>query len=278
MIRSFIFLLTVFVFSATASSTPFSWGVIDESNPDEESKRFLAFHQFLADSQSNELKLKPFKNLETAKKGLELNEVQLLTLRPAEYLEIRKQPGMKAIAIFLFRDKPYHHSLFLARFKTKAKILTDFKGKRLGLGRANSLSTYQVPMRVLEQQKINPTTFFSKLATDLSHAKLELALVKGELDLVSVSDIVHDSLLRGQKIKESDLKIIHQSTPIPNEVLVVREQFLSSPPGKKLKDKLSELISNKTQLQKGLLPEPWSGVSEVSNTLFDTFESGLKSP
>lgn len=269
----FLFLFAFMVQGAFAGSPLFQWGFIDESKVENESQRFQPLYQALSEDPNATLKLTHFASLEAATQALESNGVHLLTLRPSEFLEVRKKPGMKAVAIFLYKGQPYHHSLFLSRSNTKAKSLMAFKGKRLGLGKDHSLSTYQVPLLELKKNKINPDSFFSKVVKDLSHSKLELALVKGEVDLASGSDIVHESLLKSGKIKDSDLKIILQSEPIPNEVLLMTEAFLNSAPGKKIKTKLSELISKKTNLPAGTVPEPWVGLAEVPKELFDNFET-----
>lgn len=262
------------VFPAPAS---FQWGVIQDSKKENESQRYQPLYQVLSDDPNASLKIKYFSSLEAATKALESNGVQLLTLRPSEYLEARKKSGMKAVAIFLYQGNPYHHSLFLSRSNTEAKSLADFKAKKLGLGKAHSLSTHRVPLFELKKNKINPGSFFSKVVKDLSHSQLELALVKGEIDLAAGSDIVHESLLKSKKIQASDLKIIQQSGPIPNEILLMNESFLNTSPGQKIKMKISELISKKTELPAGTLPEPWVGLAEVPSELFDKFENQLKS-
>lgn len=276
--RSFLFLFFFIAQYAFPSPSPFQWGLIDDSPSENDSQRFQSLYQALSEDPNATLKLTSFPSLDAATKALESNQVHLLTLRPSEYLEIRKNPGMKSVAIFLYKGNPYHHSLFLSRSKTKAKSLAAFKGKRLGLGKGHSLSTYQVPLIELKKNKIDPDSFFSKLVKDLSHSKLELALVKGEVDLASGSDIVHESLLKSKKIKDSDLKIIQRSEPIPNEVLLMSQTFLNSSLGKKIKTRLSDLISKKTNLPAGTLPEPWVGLAEVPQELFDKFENQLSSP
>ena len=233
--RSFLFLFFFIGQYAFPSPSPFQWGVIDDSKQENESQRYQALYQALSEDPNATLKLINFPSLDAATKALESNGVQLLTLRPSEFLEVRKKLGMKAVAIFLFQGNPYHHSLFLSRSNTKAKSLMAFKAKRLGLGKDHSLSTHRVPLLELTKNKINPDSFFSKVIKDLNHSQLELALVKGEIDLAAGSDIVHESLLKSKKIKASDLKIIQQSEPIPNEILLMNESFLNTSPGKKIK-------------------------------------------
>ena len=260
----------------SAASPEIRWGVIDGEPIAEESKRFSVFHQFLTGTKSPDFLLRNFKSLELAEAALNLGEVQLVILRPSEYLELRKKPGFKAVASFLFKGLPFHHSLFLARAKTRALSLTDFKGRRLGLGKKRSLSSYRVPLLELRKKNINLNSFFSKVITDLNHAQLELAVVKGELDLAATSDIVHESLIAKNKIQASDTKIVQQSEPIPNEVIVTTEKFWESAPGKIMKNKFSEVMASGSHLPLGILPEPWNGITEVQNTVMDRFEFQLK--
>lgn len=66
--------------------------------------------------------------------------------------------------------------------------------------------------------------FFEAVSYSGSHQAGLQAVVKGDVDVVPVSDQIMASEIASGNVKKSDLKVIHESGDIPAEAMVVGEQ------------------------------------------------------
>ncbi len=90
-----------------------------------------------------------------------------------------------------------------------------------------STSGHLIPRYFLEQMDINPESDFKELVFPGKHNATTLSVISGKVDAAAISSGVLIKLQLYDKVKESDLKIIWKSDPIPSGALSVRRSLPS---------------------------------------------------
>ena len=104
-------------------------------------------------------------------------------------------------------------SYFLARFDAKEGRVSDFEGQALGFGSRLSTSGHYMPRYFLQEQAIDPDTFFSDVLYSGAHDKTVGLLLDGQVDLAAVNSEVVDSMLRQGQLDAKSLRIVWE-TPV----------------------------------------------------------------
>ena len=119
----------------------------------------------------------------------------------------------------------YEHSHrgnpFLRKADSPYKKIEDLKGKNLGLVDPNSTSGNNVPRLALNNMRIKPEEFFSKVVYTGSHTNAVMALQQGTVDVAanawySENDTELSRLADKGMVKKSDFRIIYKSDLIVN--------------------------------------------------------------
>ncbi|NBW98270.1 phosphate/phosphite/phosphonate ABC transporter substrate-binding protein [bacterium] len=248
----------------------YKWGLLAPNNQEEESRKWESLSKFIFNEKGDTVKFVPFPSEQELGSAVNAHQIDLVVLRPHEYLGLNINRQLQAISSFVFNGQTHHFSHFVVNGKSSAKTLLDLKGKRLGLGRPSSASSHKIPTAELKKLGIKPSKFFKSVREGLSHSDLELGVARGELDVASNSSINRDSLIQDGKVKASDTRIIWTSEPLANELLVGGSQFLESAEGKKAVGRIQILFNEKSSLSdRPSLPSPWTGLAPVSKAVID---------
>ena len=114
-----------------------------------------------------------------------------------------------------------YHSVFYVKADSPYKKIEDLKGKNLGLVDPNSTSGNNVPRMALNNMRIKPEEFFSKVVYTGSHTNAVMALQQGTVDVAanawySENDTELSRLADKGMVKKSDFRIIYKSDLIVN--------------------------------------------------------------
>ena len=102
---------------------------------------------------------------------------------------------------------------FLARSDAKEHDISDFDGQVIGFGSQLSTSGHFMPRYFLNEQAIDPETFFSDVLYSGAHDRTVEMLLQGEVDLAAVNSEVVKSMLRQGQLDAKSFKIIWE-TPV----------------------------------------------------------------
>jgi len=174
---------------------------------------------------------------------LEKGQAQLAWLGQSAYLTASKKVTLEPLAVAFTdgEDESVYRTVFIAKSDSSLKILEDSKHHRLILTQHGSTSGDMVPRHILTQVELNPEIHgnFSEVNYAGSQEEAVEQILSGAGDLAAVSEInLHKQFADGS-LRESDIKIIHRSDPIPGAPIVC----LSSLP-EDLKNKLQKAILN----------------------------------
>jgi phosphonate transport system substrate-binding protein len=122
-----------------------------------------------------------------------------------------------------------YYSVFYVLASSAYKKIEDLKGKNLGLVDPNSTSGNNMPRFVLNEMKIKPEEFFSKVVYTGSHENAVIALAQGQVDVCAnawtnkddstLKQMLTKGMLKfkdGKPMQYSDFRIIKTSPAILN--------------------------------------------------------------
>lgn len=144
--------------------------------------------------------------------------------------------GDKVLPIASFRDysgEMGYYSVLLVRSDSPYHSLADLKGKRIGYVDFNSTSGYMFPRYALNQQGIDPDTYFGPSGTTGGHLQSIIALSSGQYDavftLASTDDPakvyttgIMNAIAAQGIIDPEDYRFIWFAGPIPESAFVMR--------------------------------------------------------
>ena len=147
-------------------------------------------------------------------------------------------------------EKAIYHSVFITNAaNTDINSIEDIKGRTMAFVDPDSTSGNLVPtaeiIQAFPDDGLNSDMlhtngdFFEAVSFSGSHQAGLQAVVKGDVDVVPISDQILASEIATGNAAESDIKIIHESGAIPAEAMVVAEHVDQA-----TRDKLTEFLTS----------------------------------
>lgn len=134
------------------------------------------------------------------------------------------------------KEKAIYHSLLITKSdRSDINTIEDIKGKTMAFVDPESTSGNLVPtseiINAFSNEKLTSNIlhtngkFFEAVSYSGKHQAGLQAVIKGDVDVVPISDQILASEISNGNVNESDIKIIHQSDPIPAEGFVVSKNI-----------------------------------------------------
>ena len=130
-------------------------------------------------------------------------------------------------------EKAIYHSVFIVNSSSDINSIEDIKGKTMAFVDPDSTSGNLVPtaeiIQAFPDEELNSDIlhtngdFFEAVSFSGSHQAGLQAVIKGDVDVVPISDQILASEIAHGNAAEGDVKIIHESGAIPAEAMVVGE-------------------------------------------------------
>ena len=143
----------------------------------------------------------------------------------------------------------YHSVLITSSANEDINSIEDIKGKTMAFVDQDSTSGNLVPtaeiIQAFPDEDLNSDKlhtngdFFEAVSFSGSHQAGLQAVIKGDVDVVPISDQILASEIANGNAAEGDVKIIHESAAIPAEAVVVAEQVDQA-----TRDKLVEFLTS----------------------------------
>ena len=205
--------------------------VIPAENASGVSDRFAPFIEYLSKEIGTKVTLRIANDYAAVIEGQRAGNVHIGYYGPASFARALLT-GVKteAFAIDVNSDgtKGYY-SVFYVKADSPYKTLADLKGKNLGLVDPNSTSGNNMPRFLLDQNHVDPETYFGKVVFTGSHENAVLALAQGTVDVCAnfwnndddsnLTRMLHKGMLKnadGSPMKKEDFRIIMKSDLIIN--------------------------------------------------------------
>ena len=147
-------------------------------------------------------------------------------------------------------QKAIYHSVLITRSDNQEiNSIEDIKGKTMAFVDPDSTSGNLVPtaeiIQAFSDENLNSDMlhtngdFFEAVSFSGSHQAGLQAVIKGDVDVVPISDQILASEIANGKAAEDDVKVIHESGAIPAEAMVVAEHVTQE-----TRDKLTQFLTS----------------------------------
>ena len=199
------------------------FAVIPAENAALTTERYTPFVEYLTKELGVKVTLRIVADYAAVIEGQRSEQVHIGYYGPASYARAYVT-GVKttpfAIEVSKGGVKGYH-SVFYVKADSPYKKIEDLKGKNLGLVDPNSTSGNTVPRMALNNMRIKPEEFFSKVVYTGSHTNAVMALQQGTVDVAanawySENDSELQRAADKGMLKKSDFRIIYKSDLIVN--------------------------------------------------------------
>jgi len=159
--------------------------------------------------------------------GMQFKHIDLAYFGPKSYVEAAKRANAEAFVIEVSKDgSKGYYGLIITKKGSGLKSVADLKGKVWAFVDPNSTSGTLVPMvHFLNDLKIDPETYFSKVIYSGSHEASMISIKTGKIDGASTNDL---DMARGegkQWNSEKDFEIIWKSQLIPGSPMAYRKDL-----------------------------------------------------
>lgn len=155
-------------------------------------------------------------------------KVDVAWFGPFSYVLAADKYNAQAILRQLSVDGSDHYqSYIITTPKTGINSLQDLKGHSFSFVDPASTSGNLIPRFTMVKNGLNPDKDVKGIFSG-SHDLSLLAVINGKADAGAVASDTFAELVKQGKVKESDVKIISKSDPIPNSPIAVRKELSQS--------------------------------------------------
>lgn len=247
------------VSSEVNASRVISIGLLPGGNPQEIEKQSFVLAEKLQAKLNHQVKIIISKNYKGLVEAMQSKKVDFALFSSLTYVVAEKQLAMKVLLKKTWYG-PYYYSALLVNKESKIKSLKDIKNKSILFVDEQSTSGYLYPKVYLKKNKIEDKDFKS-VAFSGNHAASIKALESHQVDVVAVFSNDEKgkdgAWTRFSKKDPKSFRLIWISEPIPNDPIVVRQDFYDENP------KLThEIMYNLIEIQS----ESTKQVSEILGT------------
>lgn len=145
----------------------------------------------------------------------------------AEAVGMKAKGGDKANATY--------KSVLIVKASSAIQSIKDIKGKTMAFVDPNSTSGNMIPsaeiMKNFPNEKLDMDSlhtngkFFSAVSFSGKHQAGLQAVIKGDVDIAPISNAILASEIKAGNAKESDVRVIYSSEPIPSEPMAIRSDL-----------------------------------------------------
>lgn len=264
--------LTLITLGGSAfASPPADWpkklvlGIIPTDSSSNLTERFDNLVKYLEKKLGTPVEVKVATDYAGVITAMQFKHIDFAYFGPKSYVEAAVRANAEAFVIEVAKDgtKGYH-GLIITKKGSGLKTMADLKGKVWAFVDPNSTSGTLVPLvYFLNDLKIDPEKYFSKVIYAGSHEASMLSIKTGKIDAASTNDL---DMARGngkQWNAEKDFEIIWTSQLIPGSPMAYRKDLPAT-----LKQALAEAFVAYNDA-KGLDQLKLKGYAPVTDKTYD---------
>ena len=207
-----------------------NFGVIPTDSSANMTERFDSLVKYLEKRLGVQVELKTATDYAAVITGMQFKHIDFAYFGPKSYVEAATRANADAFALEVTLDgSKGYHGVIITRGGLGLNTIQDLKGKTWAFTDPNSTSGTLVPMvYFLQELKIDPDKYFSKVIYSGSHEASMLSVKNGRIDGASTNDL---DMARGngkEWNQEKDFNIIWKSPLIPGSPIAYRKDLPDS--------------------------------------------------
>lgn len=230
-----LFLATI-IFSALSFATDgktITIGILPGGNPQGVERESFILAEKLQNKLGQPIQMYISKNYTGLIEALKNKKVDLAILSSMTYVMAEKEVQIKVLLKKTWSNGAFYYSSIITQANSKIKSIKDLKNKNMAFVDEKSTSGYLYPQVYLRKKSIEDKNFKSVVFSG-NHAASIALLESGKVDAVAVfSDdekARHGAWNRFAKSKNFKVNVLWVSEPIPNDPIVVRQEFYDQNP------------------------------------------------
>ena len=224
----FVALLLILPFSLMASPEVITLGILPGGNPQVLEKESFILAEKLQQKIGKPVNIYISKNYTGMIDALKNKKIEFAILSSMTYVVAEEQTEIKVLLKKTWSNGPFYFSAIVTSAKNKIKKISDLKGKTIAFVDEKSTSGYLYPQIALQKNKIQ-TQDFKKVVFSGNHAASVEMLESGQVDAIAVFSDDEKGRIgawdRFAKSKKFKVRVLWMSEPIPNDPIVVRQDF-----------------------------------------------------
>ena len=224
------FILVAFLIlpSLGFSADTISIGLLPGGNPKAIEKESYLMAEKLQQRIGKPVQVFISKNYTAMIEALKSKKVDLAVLSSMTYVSAEKETELKVLLKKTWNNSPFYYSAIITNQNSKIQKLKDLKNKSIAFVDEKSTSGYLYPQVYLRKNNFADQNFKNIVFTGNHAASIEL-LEEGKVDAVAVFSDDEKAKAgawnRFAKNKKFKIKALWVSDPIPNDPIVVRQDF-----------------------------------------------------
>jgi phosphonate transport system substrate-binding protein len=212
--------------------------------------------RYLSKALNVEVALHRVSGYSSVVEAMRAGKVDFASLSPMTYVVAGARAGAEVVAIPGDDKGPgTYQSCIIVRadspIRTMADLVRDSKKLTFAFVDPASTSGHLMPRAFLESQGVAPETGFRKIMFSQQHLNSVFTVVSGKVDAAATMVGLLKTLIERGKIRESDLRILWTSGPIPQSPVIVQKQ-LPEETKKRIQKAFLELHEHEPELAKVL--------------------------
>lgn len=200
--------------------------------------------------------------------ALASEQIDIAQMGPWGYVLAKNKGDARIVSTMLVNGEPTYKAIIVARPGLELESFPDdAKGLTIQMLDVGSTSGWLVPTYFFRSRGIEPKSFFSRYAEGASAAAAQMATVNGQVDLATGWDTHRNTMIRNGTIEAVSNRIVWESDPLPNEVVVVRRGLPDD-----LAMQLQAALTGLGDEDRKLLPWPYTGFVPATHAPYEVLE------
>jgi len=195
-------------------------GILPDQDPETLRRRFAPILKYLSVALQIPCELRIPESYEHMLELFHEDEIDLGYFGGYSFVNARQQD--RAIPLVMRRIDTRFTSLFLVHANSTVQKMEDLQGKRIGFGSPLSTSGHLMPRYFLQQMKMEPEEYFSRVAYSGAHDKTVYWVRDGVIDVGTANANTVRSMLDQNLIGFDEIRILWETPPYADYVWAVK--------------------------------------------------------
>jgi len=195
-------------------------GILPDQDPETLRRRFAPILKYLSAALQIPCELRIPESYEHLLELFHNDEIDLGYFGGYSFVNARQQD--RAVPLVMRRIDTRFTSLFLVHANSTAQKMDDLQGKRIGFGSALSTSGHLMPRYFLQQMKMEPEEYFSRVAYSGAHDKTVYWVRDGVIDVGTANANTVRSMLGQNLVGSDEIRILWETPPYADYVWAVK--------------------------------------------------------
>lgn len=222
---------SLFLFNSCTGSNVGSFRV--GVQPNEAHRNLVHFEKEMEKRLGQSVTVKVAKDYAETVSMLEKGEVEMAVLSPLNFVKAERELKLKVLFKKIYGDSEFYYSSIVTDKKNSIKDLSQLKGKKIAFVDRSSASGFLYPQVMLKEAGVSLSEVEPIFKG--THVDALKALIAGEVDAAAVwanPPAEGGGTWTSSDFKENEVqvKVLKYSDPIPNDAIVIKEDFYKTNP------------------------------------------------